>query len=103
MSRRSPRNWDGSPAGRPDGVCVVVCTDDGQHGERVVGRLTWKRDDVNPADPRWSPEGMVLRGARGEIVEASGDHGGSVRLHCNTCHRDLQWTWSSGWCAGQFV
>ena len=91
MSRRSPRNWDGAPARRrPAEEVVVVCTDDGQHGERVVGRLGWAREGIDRADPRWQPDHFVLWDRRGKIIAASDGHGAGVRLHCDVCHRDLQ-------------
>ena len=67
-----------------------MCTDDGRHGDRVVARLAWVQDDINPANPRWRPARFVLSDRRGEIVGATADHPGKVRLRCETCGRDLQ-------------
>ena len=94
MSRRTPRNYDHTPARRrPPDECVVVCTDGGRHGDRVVARLAWVQDDINPSDPRWRPARFVLRGKRGDII-STGEHDAVVRLRCETCDRVVQPTWA---------
>jgi hypothetical protein len=88
VSRRA-RHWDDTPARRRTAEeVVVVCTNEGRHSERLVGRLGWTREDIDRADPRWQPAHFVLRGERGDI--SSPGHRNTVRLHCDTCHRDIQ-------------
>ena len=94
MSRRTSRRlrqWDGTEVRRHQpGELWVVCSDLGQHPERAVGRLAWVRADLNPADPRWQPERLVLRGEGGNVILATGDRGALVELSCRTCRRNVQ-------------
>ena len=94
MSRRPSRRlrqWDGTEVRRyQPGELWVVCSDEGQHPERAVGRLAWVRADLNPADPRWQPERLVLRGEGGNVILATEDRGALVELPCQTCRRNVR-------------
>ena len=93
VSRRTPRRlrqFDGTQVRRHQpGELWIACSDEGQHPERAVGRLVWQRADLNPDDPRWRPERLVLRGEGGNVILAA-DRGALVRLSCQTCRRNVQ-------------
>jgi len=81
VSRRSPRNWDGREVRSTQPTTKIVCSGEGltAHPARLVGNLGWKRDDINPQDPRWTPAGPVLTGSTGLIAA------GGALMDCRLC------------------
>ncbi len=59
VSRRSPKNYDGSDArpSRPSLKITCSGTEEQPHDETLCAHLAWKPDDINPRHPRWTPAG----------------------------------------------
>ncbi len=87
MSRRSPRNYDGSDARRSRPSLKITCsgTEEKPHNETLCAHLAWKRDDINPRDPRWTPAGPVLREGIGRTRFGQINQAGVVLAKCNYC------------------
>ncbi len=87
MSRRSPRNYDGSDARRSRPSLKITCsgTEEQPHNETLCAHLAWQRDGINPRDPRWTPAGPVLREGTGRTPFGRISRAGDVQARCSYC------------------
>ncbi len=87
MSRRSPRNYDGSDARSRRPSLKITCSgaEERPHDKTLCAHVAWKRDDINPRDPRWTPAGPVLIEGIGRTRFGQINQAGTVLARCSFC------------------